>query len=1334
MDQTTPEDAGNSGWLAVSQLDTSVQHQLLLALVEQSFDACFVLDGAGVILAVNQAGGLLCGVRPAAMLEKPITQFLSLADAVAARALSDLLQGTGNLTLSRRVTLRSGLDRALDLQVQRVLPDFTLLTVRDKSMMRALTATQLAEETRFRLLIDGLPEMVCRFLPDHTVVYVNPAFCSFFNKSAAELEGQIYNPLVLPEDLPEVEARLSQISPEQPQAITVSRVVRRDGSWRWTEWTTHGLFNAQGELTELISLGRDIHDRRLQEDSLRESEERLRLAARATRDYIWDWNLLTNELSFGETLRQVAPGGWPPPAEAFAWWSERIHPDDRDRVTNSLESAIRADENWTDSYRFMRDDGSWVEVVDRGHLVRNERGEVIRMVGSMLDLSEHRKIEEQLARTTEKLQFMLQSAQEGLWEYDFQTGEVFRNRAVWEMLGMSPQEESTSGDYWIERTHPQDVALLYESWEAALKAGRPTWSCNYRLRHSDGHYLHIADQGFFIYSPDGSPLRAFGSMTDRTEKHRAEEELRKREATLALAQTIAHLGSWEWDLITGTQAWSEETFRIFGYDPDEVVPSRAAFYAAVHPEDAELVRTAFTQALEGGKPFDVVHRVVHPDGFIRWANEQCEIIRDPGGAPIMIQGTTLDVTERVRASDEIREREERFRLLADSSPALIYLDDAEGQREYVNVRWLEATGRNQTALLGLGWLDRVHPDDIGSVMERSQQSIRQPEQYQMDYRLRFEDGSWHWLLDSGAPRFGGDGRFLGFIGSCLDITGRKLTEDMQRLLSRLGGVLTGSPDVESSLIRLVQQCVPELCDLCLLDYQSDDPAVESKELRRLALAHQDFSVRQKLMELLPATAADYLVSGGLAWVAATKQTLMIENSLTPDNALGLSPLEPQLQELTAGRSGLLVPLILRGEVRGVLTLINTAERGALHPTIRDTAEEIARRTALAVDNARLYHALQLADQRKEAFLATLAHELRNPSAAILSAAQLLRVPEADDALREYAVELIERQGEHIGRLLEDLMDVSRINEGKVKLRPEVLDLRVVVTHAEKAHRMEIEDRGHELQVLLPADPVWIHGDATRLEQVVSNLLNNAAKYTPGHGHITLRVTIEQPSAEALLSVTDDGMGLEPHLVPHLFEMFFQAERGLARSKGGLGIGLTLVRMLVELHGGVVTASSPGPGLGSTFAIRLPLSAAPTESAASPASDNTVGLPLRVVVVDDNVDVGQTMSRLIAFQGHHVTPLSDSTLAETAIAEVSPDLVLLDIGMPGLDGYTLARRLQSLPCRQGMLLVALTGYGQEEDERLAREAGFDMHRTKPLDRRELGFILTAAQERRTQREA
>ena len=408
------------------------------------------------------------------------------------------------------------------------------------------------------------------------------------------------------------------------------------------------------------------------------------------------------------------------------------------------------------------------------------------------------------------------------------------------------------------------------------------------------------------------------------------------------------------------------------------------------------------------------------------------------------------------------------------------------------------------------------------------------------------------------------------------------------------------------------------------------------------------------------------------------------------------------------------------EVEFVSNVYQVDHRKVIQCNIRDITE----RSRLERQTHEQAEALAELHQRKDEFLAMLSHELRNPLSAISSALHVLRLQDNENPIQQRAMATMERQVGQLAHLVDDLLEVSRVITGRIQLQLERLDLRGIAEHAVEAVRPLIERRKHVLSVWLPAEPVWVQGDPTRLEQVIVNLLSNAAKYADEGGHVWLTVQQEDDEVEVVLRVRDTGLGIAPELLPRIFDLFTQAHRTLDRSEGGLGIGLSLVQKLVELHSGTVSAHSAGLGQGSEFIVRLPaLSTAGSLIAPAPIERGKLSTQTaRVLVVDDNVDVADMIVMLLQLFGHEAKAAYFGQSALETANEYKPDVVLLDIGLPDMNGYEVARHLRKHPQTERVGLIAMTGYGQDTDRQLSREAGIDLHLVKPVDPQKLQGLL------------
>jgi PAS domain S-box-containing protein len=543
----------------------------------------------------------------------------------------------------------------------------------------------------------------------------------------------------------------------------------------------------------------------------------------------------------------------------------------------------------------------------------------------------------------------------------------------------------------------------------------------------------------------------------------------------------------------------------------------------------------------------------------------------------------------------------------------------------------------------------------------------------------------------------------------------ELSAHRMAFLADASRVLSESLDYETTLAAIARLAVPALADWCAVDIVD-----ETGRIRRLAMAHTD-PAREKLarewMERHPIRPTG---QHGVPSVLRTGRSELCEEipKRWLDRATPAGADRALLDELQL-RSMVVVPLAIRGRITGAISLL-TAESGRRYDRADlALAEELARRAGLAVENALLYRESRESDQQKEKFLAMLAHELRNPLAPIVNALHVLDRISPPAAEAAYLRGIIGRQTRHLARLVDDLLDVSRVRLGKIQLNQGPVDVRDVARRALETAHVAGKTRSHNVALDVGTEPLVVRGDAVRLEQVVGNLLDNAVKYTPAPGSI--KIHVEREADEAVIRVEDRGVGIAGDVLAKIFDVFAQADASLDRSRGGLGLGLALVRALVELHGGTVSARSAGPGLGSEFSVRLPL--VPEQAAAVDRWSPGRLTRRRILIVEDNADTRETLRALLELDGHAIETASDGPQGLDLARRTRPDVALVDIGLPGIDGYEIARRLRA--DGEKVYLIALTGYGQPEDRTRSMEAGFDAHLVKPVDPGDVTRALSRA---------
>ncbi len=647
-----------------------------------------------------------------------------------------------------------------------------------------------------------------------------------------------------------------------------------------------------------------------------------------------------------------------------------------------------------------------------------------------------------------------------------------------------------------------------------------------------------------------------------------------------------------------------------------------------------------------------------------------------------------ELAEQAYAAElSARESEERFRAIADNIPQLAWMADATGWVGWFNRRWLEYTGTKLEENQGLGWKAVHHPAHVDRVTEKFLHHLRVGHDWEDTFPLRGKDGEYRWFLSRMKAIRDETGKVVRFFGTNTDVTDQRNIEEALRASERQRQLALDSAELGSWHV---------------------DPATNllrsDERFRVIFGAAGDWLTYEEAFAIIHPDDRDRIRD---AVAAATR----------PENP---APYEAEYRVVHPD-----------GSIRCVFAKgrANFAGKGperrfvSFDGTVADITER-SRIERLATEQS---VALVDLHRRKDEFLAMLSHELRNPLAPIANAVQLLRLRKDEDQIQEHARSVIERQVTQLTRLVDDLMEVSRITTGRVQLRLDRVVVGGIVERAVETAQPLMHARRQELIVSLPPEPIYLNADAARLEQVVVNLLTNAAKYTDEEGRIWL--TVLQEGEQCVLRVRDTGVGIAPDLLPRIFDLFTQAERSLDRSQGGLGIGLALVDRLVAMHGGRVEVHS-SLGQGSEFVVHLPTmpSSAPPPPSPEEAPD-PAGRSLRVLIVDDNADAASSLAMLLKIAGHQCRTAHDGPAALETAPEYRPDVVLLDIGLPGLNGYEVAKRLRRGAAFKNLTLIALTGYGSDADRRLSEEAGFDHHLVKPVGAREVQRLLGKVAERR-----
>lgn len=864
------------------------------------------------------------------------------------------------------------------------------------------------------------------------------------------------------------------------------------------------------------------------------------------------------------------------------------------------------------------------------------------------------------------------------------------NRRWYDYTGMT--QDQAEGWGWQRVRHPEELPKVLERWKGAVGSGEP-WEDTFQLRRYDGAFRPHLSRAIPVKDDRGRVVRWFGTDTDITAIKEAEEVLREQEERLRLAAEATGVGIFDYDPLSGRQMFSEQAMRVWGFLPGTSLTPETVLNA-VHPDDREWVRAAVKASLdpEGTGRFEVKHRIIRPDGEIRWVatSGQATPVNGADRERVRMIGTMLDVTEAERAGRQLRASEARFRLLADSMPQVVWVADSDGTVRYYNSRVAGFFGARQESDGTWVWRPEVHPEDVASADSAWRAAAEDRTPFQCEHRLRMADGAYRWHLSRAVPVSAGPHGETRWFGTATDVHDLKTAEEALRQSQRR--------ELER---RVVLETVLRATPTPIWISRNR----ECTEITGNPAAYRLLKTPEH--GVISATAPGDL----------SQTRIFREYRDGEPIAPGELPLQVAARDGVEVHGAELTLVFTDGDVRHIY--------GNAVP-LRDESGQVVGSIAAFVDITRLKQveeALKDADRKKDEFLATLAHELRNPLAPVRNAVQLLRMLGPKEARIDQVRDMIERQVTHMVRLVDDLFEVSRITRGKIELQKERVSLSRVVQNAVEISGPLMEAGRHELTLALPTRPAEVEGDVLRLTQVVTNLLNNAAKFTPEGGHIWL--TVERQAGEGIVRVRDNGAGIPADMLLRVFDLFTQVHSGAKRSHGGLGIGLALVKRLVEMHGGRVEARSDGPGRGAEFVVRLPLANSGAENTEDGGQDGYPGgsRPCRILVVDDNVDAAESLAMMLSHVGHEVRTAHDGPTGVEQAAVFEPDVIFLDLGMPGMDGYETARMVRDLHGNHKKL-VALTGWGQEDDRRRTREAGFDAHLVKPVSLADLQEVLAS----------
>ncbi len=1007
---------------------------------------------------------------------------------------------------------------------------------------------------------------------------------------------------------------------------------------------------------------------------------------------VFEWNLATDGLVGSptfSTLLAEATGSVPSTGQSLL---ALLQPADRDRLLALNRSLAPARPSYRAQWWLARPGREATLVELRGWAVFNAAGQPLRLIGTIDRVESTPRLAAALPDGESLYRAIGESIDYGVWMCAPDGRNLYASDSFLAMVGITQEQCSDFG--WGSVLHPDDADRTIAAWKECVRTGS-TWDIEHRFRGVDGEWHDILARGVPVHNRQGEVVCWAGINLDISRLKRTEKALREVEefnsAILdSVSAQVAVLDR------TGTIIAVNRPWREFALDNSSTpgsppphtdvgtnyldVCQRATGSSA---EGAATVRVGVQEVLDGtAEKFSLEYPCHAPDRR-RWFLLTATAFGGSHGGAVV---SHTDITEPMLLSEDLQRAHERLALAQQCAGAGVWdwtvgTGVLEWSEELYRLFGLEAA---RTRPSFEAWRSVVHPDDRVVAEGRITDAMQRGETLDSIYRVVLPSGEVRWIQALGKTTYDTNGQAVRMSGICLDVTQRKRAEEElfatnQRLQSLMKALPVGvSFSADASCRHL-----------------TGNPAL----LAQFEMVAEDE---------LSASAADPRAAGRrVRYLREGREVDPAELPLQRAATEG-QPIEPAEFEVTlpSGRRWY-------AEISGA--------------PIRDAQGTVMGGVAVVVDvtqRRKAEEALRDADRRKDEFLAMLAHELRNPLTPIRNAVYIMGKVALPDARLKWAQEVVEEQVTQLARLVDDLLDVSRIVRGKIRLQRERVQLEPLLQRAATAVRPTVEARRQLLAVRLPEQPTWVHADPVRLIQVVVNLLDNAAKFTPEGGHIELAA--RRSGTEVVIDVRDDGCGIAPDLLPHVFDLFQQGDVELDRTTGGLGIGLTLVHRLVALHGGRVDVVSPGPGQGATFTARLPASTPPaaTPEAIHAHEAPDVGRRARVLVVDDDKAVVDSTRIWLEMAGFDVRSARSGLEALQEAADFRPQAVLLDIGLAGMDGYETARRLRALPEGKDFLLVAVTGYGHDEAVTRARASGFDRHVVKPFDPRALLTLLTS----------
>ena len=1013
--------------------------------------------------------------------------------------------------------------------------------------------------------------------------------------------------------------------------------------------------------------------------------------------------------------------------------------------------------------------GKEVPVEDNSSAIKNDSGKTTGVVLVFRDITQRKQAEQALREKEERFRTMADSTPVMLWLSGRDGLCTFFNQSWLDFTGRTMEQEIGYG--WADNVHPDDLRRCLDAYMSALEA-RAAFTIEFHLRRFDGEYRWVLSNVVPRRTKEGEFIGFAGSCIDIADRKKAEQVAHSLASIVESSEDAIISKSLDGSIIS----WNAAAERIYGYTSDEVKGKNISILA---PEDRRDELAGIFDTLKHGESIPHLETVRRTkDGRLIDVALTISPTRDGAGHITGASAIARDITERKRADVErasmaaqIENERQRLDTVVATVPGVVW--EAWGDPDNATQR-INFVSDYVEKMLGYGteewlstpnfWLSIVHPDDSERAAQESAAIFASRKGGASRFRWLAKDGRAVWVESQSVVVCDDNETPIGMRGVTMDITERKRAEDAQRFLAEASGLLASSLDYETTVASVAKIAVPNLADWCVVHIIGDNG-----KLRQLAVVHSDPAkeeLARKLRERYPLAelsigVPNVLKTGRAEFYPLVNPERLAQAARNPEVANVLSELDL--------KSCMIVPLVARNRTLGTITLATAESNRFYDANDLALADDVAHRIALAVDNARLYREAQdavtareealsvrdellkrehiareeaeSANRSKDEFLATVSHELRTPLNAILGWAHMLRASQLDPTTQSRALETIERNAKSQAQLIEDILDVSRIVTGKLRIDVRPVELAAVVDAAVDAVRPAADAKGILIETNLDPRTGPVSGDPNRLQQIIWNLVANAVKFTGKGGRV--QIQLHRVASYVQIEVRDTGQGISAEFLPFVFDRFRQADATSTRHHGGLGLGLAIVRHLVEMHGGTVDASSPGEALGANFIVRLPLIAPridrPDRDRPHPAPAATISMEpsprldgLRVMVVDDEPDTREMLRIMIGQLGAEVNACASSEDALKRLADWKPDVIVSDIEMPDEDGYELMRKVRRGEANGGgrnVPAIALTAYGRVEDRVRALAAGYQMHIAKPAEPAELAVMIASLAARR-----